>query len=80
MSTESGAELMKPTLLSLHHRVQTGSGAHPASYPMGTRALSLGVKRSEREADHSPPSRAEVKYAWGYASTPPIRLHGVVLG
>jgi hypothetical protein len=23
--------------LSLHHRVQNGSGAHPASYPMGTR-------------------------------------------
>jgi hypothetical protein len=22
---------------SLHHRVQTGSGAHPASYPIGTR-------------------------------------------
>jgi hypothetical protein len=22
---------------SLHHRVQTGSVAHPASYPMGTR-------------------------------------------
>jgi hypothetical protein len=22
---------------SLHHRVQTGSGAHPASYPMGAR-------------------------------------------
>jgi hypothetical protein len=22
---------------SLHHRVQDGSGAHPASYPMGTR-------------------------------------------
>jgi len=21
---------------SLHHRIQTGSGAHPASYPMGT--------------------------------------------
>jgi hypothetical protein len=21
---------------SLHHRVQTGSGAHPASYPLGT--------------------------------------------
>jgi len=21
---------------SLHHRVQTDSGAHPASYPMGT--------------------------------------------
>jgi hypothetical protein len=22
---------------SLHHRVKNGSGAHPASYPMGTR-------------------------------------------
>jgi hypothetical protein len=22
--------------VSLHHRVQTGSGTHPASYPMGT--------------------------------------------
>jgi hypothetical protein len=47
---------------SLHHRVQNGSGAHPASYPMGTRgSLSLGVKRPGREADHSSPSSAEVK-------------------
>jgi hypothetical protein len=29
---------------SLHHHIQNGSGAHLASYPMGTRALSLGVK------------------------------------
>jgi hypothetical protein len=27
---------------SLHHRVQNGSGAHPASYPMGTRGSFLG--------------------------------------
>jgi hypothetical protein len=27
---------------SLHHRVQNGSGAHPASYPMGTRGFFLG--------------------------------------
>jgi hypothetical protein len=27
-------------------------------------ALSLGVKRPEREADHSPPSSAEVKNEW----------------
>jgi hypothetical protein len=27
---------------SLRHRVQTGSGAHPASYPMGTRDFFLG--------------------------------------
>jgi hypothetical protein len=46
---------------SLHHRVQDGSGAHPASYPMGIRALSVGVKRPGSEADHSPPSSAEVK-------------------
>jgi hypothetical protein len=44
------------------------------------RALSLGVKRPGREADHSPPSRAEVKNAWSYTSTPPIRLHGVSTG
>jgi hypothetical protein len=33
-------------------------------------ALSLGVKRPGREADHSPPSSAEVKNAWSYTSTP----------
>jgi hypothetical protein len=47
--------------VSLYHSVQTGSGTHQASYPMGTRALFLGVKRSGREADHSPSSSAEVK-------------------
>jgi hypothetical protein len=30
-----------------------------------------GVKRPGREADHSPPSRAEVKNAWSYTSIPP---------
>jgi hypothetical protein len=29
---------------SLHHRVQNGSGAHPASYPMGTRGSFPGNK------------------------------------
>jgi hypothetical protein len=42
-------------------------------------ALSLGVKRPVRQADHSPPSSAEVKNTWSYTSTPPIRLHCVVL-
>jgi hypothetical protein len=32
-------------------------------------ALSLGVKRPEREADHSPPFSATVKNAWSYTST-----------
>jgi hypothetical protein len=35
-----------------------------------TGALSLGVKLPGREADHSPPSCAEVKDAWSYISTP----------
>jgi hypothetical protein len=34
-------------------------------------ALSLRVKRPEREADHSPQSSAEVKNTWSYISTPP---------
>jgi hypothetical protein len=29
---------------SLHHRVQTGSEAHPASHPIGTRGSFLGGK------------------------------------
>jgi len=42
-------------------------------------ALSLRVKRLGCEADHSPPSSAEVKNAWRYTSIHTIRLHGVVL-
>jgi hypothetical protein len=33
-------------------------------------ALSPEVKRPGREADHSPPSSAQVKNAWNYTSTP----------
>jgi len=36
------------------------------------------VKRSEREADHSSISSAEVKDAWSYIYTPLIHLRGVV--
>jgi hypothetical protein len=46
---------------TFHHRDQNGSGAHPASYPMGNRALSVGSKRPGRETDDSPPSSAEIK-------------------
>jgi hypothetical protein len=42
--------------------VQTGSGPHPASYPMGTEGSFPGGKAwPGRDADHSPPSSAEVK-------------------
>jgi hypothetical protein len=46
---------------SFHHRVQTASGAHQPTIQWVSRALSLGVKRPGREANHSPPSRADVK-------------------
>jgi hypothetical protein len=53
------------------HLVQTCSGVHSTSYPMGTGALYPGVKRPGREADHSPPTSAEVKKMWIYTSTSP---------
>jgi hypothetical protein len=63
---------MKYQELSLFQIVQTGSGVHPTSYPMGTGgAISPGVKQSEREADHSPPAGAEVKKMWLYTFTLP---------
>jgi hypothetical protein len=64
---------------SLHHRVQTDSGAHPASYPTVTGGSFSRGKAAGRETDHSPPSGAEVKNAWSCTSTSTIRLHGVVL-
>jgi len=56
-----------------------------------SQALSPGIKRPRRGADHSPSSSVEIKNAWSSTSTPPrvfmawyliqyrIRLHGVVL-
>jgi hypothetical protein len=55
---------------------QTGSGAHPTSYPMNAGAFfTLVVKRPGHEADYSPPSSAEIKNVWSYTSTPSIYLH-----
>ena len=41
--------------------VQTGPGANPASYTMGTWSFSGGVKQPGRGIDHPRPSSAEVK-------------------
>jgi len=40
--------------------VQTGLGAHPTSYTMGTGSF-LGVKQSGRGIDHPPPCSTKVK-------------------
>jgi hypothetical protein len=62
---------------SLHHRLETGSGAQlPIQWVPG--ALSPGVKRLGREADHSSPSSEVKEYVEIYLHSP-IRLHGVVL-
>jgi hypothetical protein len=57
--------------------VQTGSGIHPASYPMGTWSLSSWVKRAKRKADQSLPFSAEVKNEKRYSAAPPVCLEGV---
>jgi hypothetical protein len=64
---------------SLHHRIQNGSGAHPPSYPLGTSDSFPGGKAAGREADHSPPSSADVKECVKIYLHSPIRLHGVVI-
>jgi hypothetical protein len=56
---------------SLVHVVQTGSGAHPVSYPMSPGGSFPEEKRQGREADHSPPTSVEVKKMWIYMFTPP---------
>jgi hypothetical protein len=63
---------------SLHHRIQNGSGAHAASYPMGT-------------SDSFPGDKAAGAWSWPLTSSVevnewvelylhfPVHLHGVVL-
>jgi hypothetical protein len=50
--------------------IQTGSGLTQPPVQRVPGVLSLGVKRPGREADHSPPSCADVENASRYTSTP----------
>ena len=59
--------------------VQTGPGAHPSSYTMGTGSL-LGVKRPGSGADHPPPSSAKVKERVRLYLYCPFELSWPVLG
>jgi hypothetical protein len=47
---------------------QTGCGSIQPPIHWVPRALSPGAKRQGREADHSPPTSAEVKKTWSYTS------------
>jgi hypothetical protein len=64
-------------LFTTASRTALGPTQNPIQWVLG--AVSLVVKRSGREADHSPPSSAEVKECLELYLHSPIRLHGVVL-
>jgi len=59
--------------------VQTGPGAHPVSYTMGTGCFP-GVKRPGRGVDHPPTSSAKVKERVGLYLCSPFVLSWPVLG
>jgi hypothetical protein len=66
-----------PAVFTIAFRRALGPTQSPIQRVPGD--LSLGIKRPRREADHSPPSSAEVKeWVEPYLHSP-IRLHGVVL-
>jgi hypothetical protein len=54
---------------SFFQNMQTGSGAYPASYSVGTGALSVGDKVPVAWSCHSPSSSAEVTSTWKCAFT-----------
>jgi hypothetical protein len=59
-------------LFTTASRTALGPTQPPLQWVPG--ALSLGVKRPGSEADHSPPSSAEIKNERSYTSTPPTRF------
>jgi hypothetical protein len=59
-------ESLEGKQFSFLHVVQTGSVAHPTSYPMGTGGSFPGL-----QAYNSPPTNAGAKKMWIYTSTPP---------
>ena len=56
---------------SFLQNIQTGCGAHPASWVDG-----VVWKWQGHETDHLPPYGAEVKNHWSYTSSPPLSFHG----
>ena len=56
--------------------VQTGPGAHPASYTMYTGSFT-GVKRPGRGVDHPPHLATKLMKDWSYTSTLPLSLRGL---
>jgi hypothetical protein len=64
---------------SLFYKFQTTFGAQETSYRAVIEVVFPMLKRSEREADNSPPHRNKVMNAWSYTCNQPIRPRGMVL-
>lgn len=60
--------------LPVEQDIETGSGAHTASYSMGTNCSFSSVKMLRYEADHWPPGITKVQNKWNCISCP-ICLH-----
>jgi hypothetical protein len=56
-------------IFSASSRPDLGPSQPPIQWELGS--ISSAVKRSGREADHSPTTSAEVKKMWIYVYTPP---------
>ena len=59
---------------------QIGSGAHPASWRIGTESLSRRVKRRGNDVDHPPNGAPRLKKEQSYTCTPHLGLHGLLQG
>jgi hypothetical protein len=58
--------------------VQTGSGAHPASYQMGTGVISPGIKRGRGVTLTTHPYLVpRLRISRSYTSSSPMCLHGM---
>jgi hypothetical protein len=51
--------------------IQTGAGAHQASYSMGTGGAFPGLKQPGSEVNHLPPPNVEVTNEWSHTSNSP---------
>lgn len=76
MDHETVARLLKGARdIGILYKIQTGPGAHKASYSVVIDGFSPLVKRPENEAGHSPPFSAEFKNVW--RSPPPVNMPSI---
>ena len=66
-----------PVRVTFSTSVQTGPGAHRASYTKGTGYLSLR-KSGRRVRTNQPHPVPRLKKKWSYMSAPPLRLRGLL--